>query len=318
MRIALTGASGFVGRWTLGHILHAGHMVTALARKPETVQGHQACAVVKGDLADTAALQRLMQGAEVVVHIAGAVSAPIRSEFFRINVEGTRAVADAARQAGVRRLVFVSSLAAREADLNDYAASKAAAEEALRGYANHFEITIIRPSAVYGPGDTATLPLLKSLLSSFAVLPGTASSRFSMVHVDDVAQVLTQAVTGPTGSYELDDGEGWHSWPKLIAIIEKHFGTPKTHIYLPRFVAMALGEAGSAWGRATKKTALVNAGQMRQLYHPDWVVRGKPWPLKERIALNIGLPETIRWYQENGQLPRRGASVTKPANGRTP
>jgi hypothetical protein len=48
------------------------------------------------------------------------------------------------------------------------------------------------------------------------------------------------------------------------------------------------------------------------------VVRGKPWPLKERIALNIGLPETIRWYQENGQLPRRGASVTKPANGRTP
>jgi nucleoside-diphosphate-sugar epimerase len=317
MRIAMTGATGFVGRWTLARLLEAGHMVTALARNPQNVQSHQACAVIKGDLHDAQALHQLTSRADVVLHIAGAVSAPTRAAFFKTNVEGTKAIAEAAKASGVKRFVFVSSLAAREPDLNDYSASKAAAEDSLRGFAQDFDITILRPSAVYGAGDTATLPLLKALLSPLAILPGHPNLRFSMVHVDDVAQVLVEAINGPIGTFELDDGEGWHNWSKLIALTQKHFGTPKSYFYIPRPIALAIGEAGSVWGRFRNKPALVNAGQMRQLYHPDWVARGKPWPLKQRIPLGEGLPETIRWYQENGQLPRRGPAVTTPANGRT-
>jgi nucleoside-diphosphate-sugar epimerase len=307
MRVALTGATGFVGRKTLERLLDAGHEVKALARRPDVLPINDRCVAIKGDLADENALAALVQGADVVLHVAGAVSAPTRADFFRTNVEGSKRVAEAALDAGAKRFVFVSSLAAREPALNDYAASKAEAERVLVGFASRMEITIIRPSAVYGPGDTATLPLLQALLSKVALIPGTRESRFSMVHVDDVAQVLSEAIAGETGVFELDDGMSAHGWHELVALTQQHFGKPQSQIYIPRDLAMALGNAGTLWGRLRGKSAMVNAGQMKQLYHADWAVRGEPWPLKRRIPLTQGLPDTIRWYQERGMLPLRGA-----------
>jgi nucleoside-diphosphate-sugar epimerase len=315
MHIAMTGATGFVGRHTLEKLLTAGHHVKTLARKPGAVPVHASCTVLKGDLSDKAALGELTKKADVVLHIAGAISAPSRADFFRSNVEGTRSVAEATKASGVKRFVFVSSLAAREPDLNDYAASKAAAEHVIRSFEQDFEVTIIRPSAVYGPGDTATLPLLQSLLSQTAIIPGMRTARFSMVHVSDVSQVLLEACGGKSGLYELDDGNGGHNWPELIALTQAHFGTPRRCFYIPLGIAMAIGQAGSAWGRMRNKVALVNAGQIKQLYHPNWAVSGKPWPLNQRIPLAQGLPDTIRWYQAQGLLPLRSAADRSAANG---
>jgi nucleoside-diphosphate-sugar epimerase len=306
MRVAVTGATGFVGKALLPRLLADGHLVSALVRDPTAVlpDGVQ---VVRGGLGDEAALSRLVQGADVVLHIAGCISALNARDYFRTNVDGTIALAKAAVLQQVKRFVHVSSLAARVPKLGGYGASKAAAEQALQGFADDLQICVLRPSAVYGPGDQATLPLLKALMSRVAFIPGTQAARFSMIHVDDVAKVLLDAVLhSPVGQFELDDHGGGHTWHALQAVTRTSFGTPRVGFFIPRAVAMTLGWVADRVGQLRGKPWLTSTGQMRQIYYADWVVQGQRWPLPNPTSLHQGLPATIRWYQAQGLLPQRG------------
>jgi nucleoside-diphosphate-sugar epimerase len=127
----------------------AGHNVQALTRR-EQPDGDNV-QWVRGDLDDRAALKRLVDGADAVIHVAGVINAPDPEGFERGNVAGTLAMLAAATAGGVQRFVHVSSLAAREPELSLYGGSKARAEELVRGSGLDWAIT--RPPAVYGPGD---------------------------------------------------------------------------------------------------------------------------------------------------------------------
>ncbi len=121
--VALTGATGFVGGHLVDRLVENGLSVRILARTPEKV-GRDDVDVVKGDLASPEALERLCAGADTVVHCAGRITAYSREQFDEVNVAGTVAMVAAAKAAGTRRFVHVSSLAAREPTVSDYAASK--------------------------------------------------------------------------------------------------------------------------------------------------------------------------------------------------
>jgi nucleoside-diphosphate-sugar epimerase len=304
LRVAVTGATGFVGRSLVPLLTQAGHDLALLMRNPASDSLLNSVRIVKGDLHDGAALRNLTQGADVVLHVAGAVSAPSVAEFMRINLDGTLEVAKAAKANGVKRFVYVSSLAAREASLNGYCASKASAEAALEGFVADFELCVLRPSAVYGPGDTATLPLLQALMSKRAFIPGSPSARFAMVHVEDVARVLAEAVQGPTGKFAICDGAPSHSWPELVAITQHVFARPGSVTYIPRAFAILAGLAGDGLARLRGKPSLVNSGQIRQIYHGDWSVVEDAWSQSNPTSLQNGLPQTIRWYQQQGLLPK--------------
>ena len=144
--IALTGGSGFVGSRLLPRLIEAGAQVRLLVRSPEKL-GHtgDSCEVVPGDLADQAALSKLVSGVDCIIHIAGAIAAPDRATFDRINVAGTASIATAAVEAGVARFVHLSSMAAREPGLSAYGASKLAGEEALTEQAGNMSWAILRP-----------------------------------------------------------------------------------------------------------------------------------------------------------------------------
>jgi nucleoside-diphosphate-sugar epimerase len=306
VRIAITGATGFVGRVVVDQLLAQGQSVSALVRNAATANLHPHVRTVVGDLKTAIALAELMRNADVVLHIAGAVTAISRQTFMDTNLAGTVAVAEAAIAQGVKRFVYVSSLAATQPDLNFYAESKALAEKALAGFQNEMSITILRPAAIYGPGDTATLPLLQALMSRFAVIPGSPLARFSMVHVEDVARSLVEAaLNAVSGTYEIDDGSTGYCWPDLVALTQENFGLPERAFYVPRALALALGHVGDVWARFSGKPAFVNSGQIKQIYHPDWRVKGQRWPLSQPITLQDGLPQTIRWYQAQGMLPMR-------------
>ena len=261
MRVALTGATGFVGKAVLQELVAQGFEVSVLVRSATAFPLQEGVRVVRGSLSDQSALLDLTAGAEVVVHLAGLVSAVSREDFMQGNVFGTAALSKAAKRNGVRRFVYMSSLAAREPELNPYAMSKFSAEVTLQALAKDFELVVLRPSAVYGPGDKATLPLLQALLGRLALLPGTATARFNMVHVEDLADVVLAAIAGSAvGTFDVDDGgvDG-HSWPELISITRATFGLPAKVIYLPRAVAFALGRLGDLIGRMTGKPFLVNS-----------------------------------------------------------
>ncbi|MGL6042446.1 MAG: NAD-dependent epimerase/dehydratase family protein, partial [Sandaracinobacteroides sp.] len=145
LTLALTGGTGFVGSHALSEALRRGHRIRALARKAQGPR--EGVDWVPGSLTDRAALLKLVEGADVVVHIAGVTNARTPAAFVEGNVLGTAHVRAAA---GHRPLVHVSSLAAREPRLSRYGSSKLQGEYIARGSAG--PCTIVRPPAVYGPG----------------------------------------------------------------------------------------------------------------------------------------------------------------------
>ena len=130
--VAVTGATGFVGGHLLDQLLADGHRVRVLVRDRSKFK-HESdrLEIIEGDLDNQAALTALTGGAGAVVHCAGAIAALDRDGFFNVNQTGAENVARAAADAGVKRFVLVSSLAAREPQLSSYGASKLAGEKSV-------------------------------------------------------------------------------------------------------------------------------------------------------------------------------------------
>ncbi len=312
--LALTGATGFVGSHVLRAALDAGWRVRALARDPARLPAHPSLKPLKGSLEDDETLSRLVAGAGAVLHVAGLVAAARKADFHRINAEAAGRLAEAAARAGVHRFVHVSSLAAREPGLSPYAASKRASEDAVRGAlaTGAMSVAILRPPAVYGPGDRATLGLFDQLSRPVALLPGRREMRVSLIHVRDLASALLHLATTDKAAgevLELDDGnpEGY-TWEEMARIAGEVLGRPVRVILLPRLLVRLAGHGADLISALTGRAFMLSAAKARELYHPDWTVR--PPTLAERtdwtprIRFAEGFRETLQWYCERGWLPR--------------
>lgn len=302
MRVALTGGTGFVGQTLIDCAVEQGVPVRALARRPQAAR--DGVAWQGGDLADRTALAGLVGGAEAVIHVAGVVSAPDAAAFEEGNVRGTRNLIEAAKDAGVRRFLFVSSLSAREPGLSQYGASKHRAEALVRD--SGLDWTIIRPPAIYGPRDREMFELFRS--AKWGVVPAPAEGKLSVIHVGDLASLLLALVPGGDGvshrSFEPDDGKpgGWHhdAFARAIGVAVgrrvRVLGlTPRT-LHRAARLDMALR-------RKRAKMTLDRAGYFS---HPDWVVtQGSHVPQeiwRPRIETREGLKATALWYREQGWL----------------
>ena len=221
--VALTGATGFVGRHLVGRLGEAGVGVRALSRRGP-VEG---AVTIAGDLADRAALGELVRGADRVLHLAGLIKTPRPAEFTTGNVGGTRRVAEATARAGLE-LTLVSSLAARHPGASAYAASKRAAEDAAGAVMSEGGLSVLRPPAIWGPGDRATLVVFRQLLAGWLVMPAPKGGRFSLLHVADLAELLVEHVLGRLALpplLEPDDGTpGGYGWPDLARIATRATG----------------------------------------------------------------------------------------------
>ena len=182
MKLAITGATGFVGGHLLDQALAAGHEVRALTRRPQNSRDDVTW--IEGALDRSDSLDRLAEGTEAVIHVAGVINAPDKAGFEAGNVAGTAAILDAAEQAGVKRFVHVSSLAAREPGLSLYGASKARSEALVE--AAKLPSVIVRPPAVYGPGDHEMLELFRMAKRGFVLLP--PRGRLAVIHAEDLAR----------------------------------------------------------------------------------------------------------------------------------
>ncbi len=322
--IAITGATGFAGRHAVAALLAAGHRVKALVRNPATASLPSEVEPVHGDIFASDALERLLDGADAVVHLAGVLAANHPHDYFRVNAHGTVALAEAASRAGTKRFVHISSLAARELALSPYAASKRAGEDAISALAGKLNAAIIRPPAVYGPGDRGTLPLIKELTRPVAAIPSPSDSRFSLIHGADLARIISRAVEGDeTGIHEVSDGKaGGYSWAELIRIAEAAGGRRIRPVFLPAAVPFAVALAAEALARVTGKPGMVNRGKVRELYHRDWVSREGSLSLPDPITFAQGFAETVSWYRDAGWLPqashadRKGAQKTSEVKHR--
>ncbi len=184
MILAVTGGTGFVGQRLIDLALARGHRVRALTRKAQ--EPRDGVEWIEGSLESREALERLVTASDAVIHVAGVINAPDAAGFEAGNVTGTLAMLAAATAAGTHRFIHVSSLAAREPGLSLYGASKARSENLVRS--SGLDWMIVRPPAVYGPGDRETLELFKMAKNGLILLP--PKGRLSLIHVDDLARLL--------------------------------------------------------------------------------------------------------------------------------
>lgn len=317
--IAVTGPGGFVGRAVMAELAARGFAARVLARDPGRLKLHVDTEIVVGDLADKSALSALCAGADAVIHIAGAIMALNRDAFFAVNAQGAANVAVAAVGAKVRRFVHVSSLAAREPDVSHYAASKRAGEHLVARAAGRMNWVMIRPPAVYGPGDKATLPLFQQLTQRYALVPGGGKGRISLLHVADLARALVdQALAdAPSGTiYEIDDGKaGGYSWDELCAIAGQAEGCSVRPIFVPRAALALPALLADMIANVRGQPSMLSQSKLGELYHPDWVVRGPELPgFSPEFGFARGFVQTLAAYRDQGLLPPRRGAATSKAN----
>lgn len=299
--LAITGATGFVGGRLLASALAAGHEVRALTRGPRAAA--EGMTWIEGTLDQPEALAALADGADALVHVAGLINAPDREAFDAVNVAGTAHVIDAARHAGIRRFIHISSLAAREPGLSDYGGSKARSEQVVA--ASGLDWTILRPPAVYGPGDRETFELFKMARRGLVALP--PRGRFSVIHVDDLAGLILRLIDAPEShgeTYEPDDGrEGGWEHRHFARTLSRLFGKRATTVAMPAPVLKGVAQLDRLVRRGKAK---LTPDRARYFSHPDWVsaaerrVPSSLWTPQVRTP--TGLKATADWYLEQGWL----------------
>jgi 2-alkyl-3-oxoalkanoate reductase len=310
--VAVTGLTGFVGRNVARALTREGTRWRGLVRDRSKLaaldlpQGE----IIVGSLEDKTSLERLCEGSSAVIHCGGNIAALSRQDFFQTNVAGTSLLLAASIGTGVKRFVQVSSLAAREPGISNYAASKRAGEEAVKEEGGGISWVIVRPPVVYGPGDAATVPLMKSLARPVAVLPGSSKSRLSLIHVKDLARALVTLASNhdiESIILEIDDGKaGGYNFEEIAAAASRATGLKTRVIFLPRSLL-----AGPAWlslvmARAARTPAMFCPDKLGELYHCDWVVspdRPEFAGWRPQIDFSTGYADTLKWYKEHGWLP---------------
>jgi len=301
MKLAITGGTGFVGAHLIDAALAAGHSVLALTRRPQTAR--ERLTWVDGSLSDSASLERLIDKTDAVIHVAGVLKARDAQGFEAGNVTGTLAVLAAATAGGTQRFVHVSSLAAREPKLSLYGASKAQAEKLVEE--SGLDWVIVRPPAVYGPGDRETLDLFRMARRGRIYMP--PAGRLSLLHVDDLARLLL-ALAEPEApkhlTIEPDDGrpDGW-THREFGDALARAVGIPARTVSAPRFL-LAIGSRLDVLLRRDK--AKLTPDRVAYFCHPDWVARPDRAAPRElwqaQIPTDEGFAETARWYRAQGWL----------------
>ena len=277
--IALTGASGFVGKKVLELLLQQDVLIKALIRPASVSKCIQSDKInwIEGELGNPISETRLCAGADIVIHMAGLVTARAKKEYYRVNAAAVGELTQAAARAGAKRFVYLSSLAAQHPKLSDYAGSKRAGEGALaRKMGTTMKGVVIRAPAVFGAGDKATAPFYALIKKGFLPVPGGRrwkSRKISLIHVDDLATFITeQALSGDSDGRTVSmSTRASITWPEFAAECEAAIDNKVKVVRLP--LALLYVVAGTT--SVTKRLfglGHLTLGKLREFLYEDWSI----------------------------------------------
>lgn len=325
MRVALTGATGYTGARVLKALAERGDEVVALARGPGAkTLAAAGTRVVEGDLAGVDALRRLVDGADAVVHIAAVYrTAGHPDSYYRdVNVWGTRRLADAAVGARVKRFVHTSTVGVHghvtnpPADENApmapsdiYQETKAEGERAVREYhgRNGLQVAVVRPGAIYGPGETRLLKLFRAIARGRYAVVGSGRAFYHPVYIDDLVQGYLRALDRPEAAGEafIIAGPRYVSQSELAALIAKHTGG---RVWPFRIPAWPLQLAGALCEAVCVPLRIDPPIHRRRV---DFWVKSRAFRIDKarrllgyepRFDLDEGIARTVAAYREAGWL----------------
>jgi dihydroflavonol-4-reductase len=332
----VTGASGFIGA-NLVHVLHAaGHAVRALVRPGSDLRGLAGAAFepVHADLRDRAALAEAMRGCDWCFHVAASYHLwlPDYAPLYAANVEGTRAVLEAAGEAGCRRIVYTSTVGvlrpppagalrptpaeetalATEAEMtNPYKHSKWLAEQIARDLAARgLPVVIVNPTAPVGPRDVKPTPTGRVIVDFLnRALPAYVDTGLNWVHVRDVATGhLLAAERGRVGErYILGHAEGNWTLQQALAVLAEITGLPAPRWRIPwwlAWLAALVDECKSRFTRRPPRAPLagVRMARYKMFFSPAKAIRELGLP---QTPPRQALAEAVDWFRAHGYVRRR-------------
>ena len=301
MIAAITGGNGFIGQHLLRRFGEAGWATRSVIRRD----------LESGDV------ERLFSGADVVVHAAGATRAPTATQLRASNIGLTRRVIEAARRGRARRLVFISSQAAAgpassrdnpvtedtpPAPREAYGQSKLEAERLVEA-ATDLDPAILRPAAVYGPGDRDFLNMFRLARFGVALHPGNRDHWISILHVDDLATSVIQASSQTRsigGKYFLANDEPIQ-WRQLFRDAANCADRKlAVDMDVPSPLVRIAAEIGDVAARLTGHAGLVTTGKVALSLPRFWICSSgrakREIGFAPSIELGRGLRDTYQWY----------------------
>ncbi len=307
----ITGITGFIGGRLAARLAERGWRIRALARSMPRLPALPGgpVEVVPGRLEEPGTLRELVRGADAVVHLAGAIKGRSRAEFDRANAAATAALAATWRAEAPEALfLHMSSMAAREPGLSHYAASKRAAEERLLAAAGEGRWSILRPAAVYGPGDRETLNVFKAAAGPVQPMLNGPEARLTVVHVDDLADAVLAvlAAAPPPAIHEVTDARAaGYSWEELSGAAAAALGRNPRPRRVPAALLHGIGLLGDA-AALVGGTRMVTSQKVREMLHADWSSdpsrQINPGLWRPKITLADGFALAVAWYREAGWL----------------
>jgi nucleoside-diphosphate-sugar epimerase len=316
MKVLLTGAGGFVGSHILDCLRSRGIATAALVRQGKQLTSPET-ETRTGSLEDLPSLRKAMAGITHVIHCAGATKARRVADFFSVNQTGTRNLVEATNEERetVRRFVLISSLAAagpayperpaRETDppepVSVYGRSKLAGETELRIHCQ-VEHVILRPPAVYGPGDAEFLRMFLAVKRHLLPLPGNPQP-LSLVYARDLAEAAVGCLEHPAAAGKIY----FVACPEVVTAramareIARCMNTWTVPCPVPSPVLWLMCLLGQIGTRVTGKANVLSLQKYAELRAPGWVC--DPTLMQRELGftcstqLQSGIEQTLRWYQ---------------------
>jgi len=326
-RIFITGATGFIGEKLAKHLAANGHQVVALVRSAGKARqlAFPNIETLQGDLSHNAALREGMAGADEVYHLAAYASVWAKDDTFeRVNVEGTVNVLNAARDMGVKKMVFTSTAGVigpavdgpvnedteREVDFfNDYERTKYESELIIKEYAAQgANAVIVNPTRVYGPGqlnvsNSVTILIKQYTEGKWKFLPGDGRSIGNYVYVDDVVQGHLLAMEkGRAGERYLLGGED-ASYEKFFDIIGAKSGQKHQLYKLPLKLMLGFGKLQLFLAEHFGRQPMITPAWVKKYWY-HWQVSSEKARKElgyEPITLEQGIQKTLDWLEEKNE-----------------
>jgi len=327
MKILVTGGTGFTGKALVQRLLGAGHRVIALDYK----EGHKTrelrecgAEVVIGSVTDAGVVERCMEGIEVVHHLAAAfreMNVP-ESHYFEVNVEGTRNVLEAALAKGVKKFIYCSTCgvhgnvdhppAGEDAPIQPadyYQRTKYEAEPIVQEFSRRgMETVILRPAAIYGPGDPERFFLIfKRVATGTFPMFGSGKTLYHPVYIDNLVDSFLQAMEPGRGdgkAYLIADEE-YVEIEDLVKRIAQALGVT---VKIPHYPVLPLVVTGHVFEAICKPFKITPPIFPRRV---DWYRQNRAFKIEKavrdlgyrpRIGLDEGLKLTADWYRREGYL----------------
>jgi len=274
MKVFLTGATGFVGRYMLERLLADGHAVRAALRglpgqKARVVARSQQLGRkddfqwVQGDVVEGTRLEEGMQGCDAVIHLVGIIVEKGNNTFERVHHLGTRNVVEAAKRSGIKRFVQMSALGVRANGVALYQTTKWKGEEEVRRSGIPF--CILRPSLIFGEGDGFVTQMMETMRSAplFRPVPGSGKPRFRPIFIDDVTACFARALTAEAAINQTIElgGADELTLNEVLAEIARCAGVRKPAVHIP----LPFMFAGAAVMQKLLKHPPVTTDQLRML-----------------------------------------------------